>query len=58
MRAALRDHQRILDAIREGSRDRAVRLAQDHLSVARSNTLAVGAKKIIEAKRISSNGDH
>jgi GntR family transcriptional regulator, transcriptional repressor for pyruvate dehydrogenase complex len=58
MRAALRDHQRILDAIRDGNRDRAVRLAQDHLGVARSNTLAAGANKTIEAKRISSNGDH
>ena len=35
MRAALRDHQRIVDAIRDGNRDRAVRLAQDHLAAAR-----------------------
>jgi DNA-binding FadR family transcriptional regulator len=53
MRAALRDHHRILDAIRDGQRDRAVRLAQDHLAVARSNTLAFGTDKTIEAKRIS-----
>ena len=56
MRAALRDHQRILDAIRDGNRERAVRLAQDHLGVARSNTLAYGMDKTIEAKRISNNG--
>ena len=43
MRAALRDHQRLLDAIRDGNQDRAVRLAQDHLSAARSNTLAFGS---------------
>ncbi|HZQ31357.1 MAG TPA: GntR family transcriptional regulator [Mycobacterium sp.] len=55
-RAALRDHQRLLDAIRDGNRDRSVRLAQVHLGVARSNTLAFGADKTIEAKRISGNG--
>jgi DNA-binding FadR family transcriptional regulator len=53
MRAALRDHQRIVEAIRDGNRTRAVRLAQDHLAVARSNTLAFGTGKTIEAKRIS-----
>jgi DNA-binding GntR family transcriptional regulator len=53
MRAALRDHQRLLDAIRDGNEARAVKLAQDHLSVARRNTLAVGADKTIEAKLIS-----
>jgi len=53
MRAALRDHQRILDAIREGNAARAVRLAQDHLAAARHNTLAVGTDKTIEAKLIS-----
>jgi DNA-binding FadR family transcriptional regulator len=57
MRAALRDHQRVLDAIRDGDSARAVRLAQDHLAVARSNTLAVGSDKTIEAKLIS-NGNH
>jgi GntR family transcriptional repressor for pyruvate dehydrogenase complex len=56
MRAALRDHQRLLDAIRDGNSVRAVRLAQDHLAAARRNTLAVGADKTIEAKLIS-NGD-
>lgn len=56
MRAALRDHHRILEAIRDGNRDRAVRLAQDHLGVARSNTLAYGMDKTIEAKRMSNNG--
>ncbi len=56
MRAALRDHQRLLDAIRDGQQDRAIRLAQDHLAVARSNTLAFGRDKTIEAKRISDNG--
>ena len=53
MRAALRDHQRLLDAIRDGDAARAVRLAQDHLAAARRNTLAVGSDKTIEAKRIS-----
>jgi GntR family transcriptional regulator, transcriptional repressor for pyruvate dehydrogenase complex len=53
-RAALRDHRRLLEAIRDGNRDRAVRLAQDHLSTARRNTL--GLDKTIEAKRISGNG--
>ncbi len=54
MRAALRDHQRLLEAIRAGDSARAVRLAQDHLAVARRNTLAFGRDKTIEAKRISS----
>ena len=53
MRAALRDHQRLLDAIRDGNEARTVRLAQDHLAAARRNTLAVGADKTIEAKLIS-----
>jgi DNA-binding FadR family transcriptional regulator len=53
MRAALRDHQRLLDAIRDGNGPRAVRLAQDHLAVARRNTLAVGTDKTIEARLIS-----
>ena len=53
MRAALRDHQRLLDAIRDGNEARAVRLATDHLAAARRNTLAVGADKTIEAKLIS-----
>ncbi|MCT7659075.1 FadR/GntR family transcriptional regulator [Mycobacterium deserti] len=53
MRAALRDHQKIVDAIRDGNEARAVRLAKDHLSAARHNTLAVGADKTIEAKLIS-----
>src|SRR5690242_9310384 len=57
MRAALRDHQRLLDAIRGGDAARAVRLAQDHLAVARRNTLAVGSDKTIEARLIS-NGNH
>jgi GntR family transcriptional regulator, transcriptional repressor for pyruvate dehydrogenase complex len=54
MRAALRDHQRLLDAIRDGDSTRAVRLAQDHLAAARRNTLAAGNDKTIEAKLISS----
>ena len=52
-RAALRDHQRLLAAIRDGDAPRAVRIAQDHLAAARSNTLANGADKTIEAKLIS-----
>ncbi len=53
MRAALRDHNRLLDAIAEGNAVRAVRLAQDHLAAARRNTLAAGSSKTIEAKLIS-----
>jgi DNA-binding FadR family transcriptional regulator len=56
MRAALRDHRRLAEAIRDGQQDRAIRLAQEHLSVARSNTLAFGRDQTIEARRISSNG--
>ena len=53
MRAALRDHQRLLDAIRDGNSARAVRLAQDHLAVARRKTLAFGTDRTIEAQLIS-----
>jgi GntR family transcriptional regulator, transcriptional repressor for pyruvate dehydrogenase complex len=52
-RAALRDHQRLLEAIRDGNSTRAVRIAGDHLAAARSNTLAFGSDKTIEAKLIS-----
>ncbi|SEH88262.1 DNA-binding transcriptional regulator, FadR family [Mycolicibacterium rutilum] len=52
MRAALRDHQRLLDAIRDGNEARAVRLATDHLAAARRNTLAVGTDKTIDARLI------
>jgi DNA-binding FadR family transcriptional regulator len=55
-RAALRDHQRLLDAICDGNAARAVRLAQDHLAAARRNTLAVGADQTIEARLISDLG--
>jgi GntR family transcriptional regulator, transcriptional repressor for pyruvate dehydrogenase complex len=55
MRAALRDHQRLVDAIRDGNSGRAVRLAQDHLAAARRNTLAVGRDKTIEARLISNS---
>ena len=58
MRAALRDHQRLVDAIRDGQQDRAVRLAQDHLAVARTNTLAFGKDKTIEAKRVTNGSPH
>jgi GntR family transcriptional regulator, transcriptional repressor for pyruvate dehydrogenase complex len=50
-RAALRDHRRLLAAIRDGDSARAVRLATDHLAVARRNTL--GLDRTIEARRIS-----
>jgi GntR family transcriptional regulator, transcriptional repressor for pyruvate dehydrogenase complex len=53
-RAALRDHRRLTEAISDGNRDRAVRLARDHLGTARSTTL--GIDRTIEAKRISNNG--
>jgi GntR family transcriptional regulator, transcriptional repressor for pyruvate dehydrogenase complex len=55
-RAALRDHQRLLDAIADGNPTRAVRLAQDHLAAARHNTLAFGTDKTIEAKLMSDIG--
>ena len=55
-RAALRDHQRLLDAIRDGNPTRAIRLAQDHLAVARRKTLAFGTGKTIEAKLMSDIG--
>ncbi len=55
MRAAMRDHHRLLDAIAGGNAVRAVRLAQDHLAAARRNTLAAGTGKTIEAKLISSH---
>lgn len=54
-RAALRDHQRLLDAIRDGSSARAVRIAQSHLAAARSNTLAFGSDKKIDARLISNH---
>jgi DNA-binding FadR family transcriptional regulator len=56
MRAALRDHLQLLEAIRAGNRARAIRIAQDHLSVARRNTLAFGRDKTIEAKLIPQEG--
>jgi GntR family transcriptional regulator, transcriptional repressor for pyruvate dehydrogenase complex len=55
MRAALRDHQRLLDAVVDGNAARAVRLAQDHLGAARRNTLAAGSDKTIEAKLITNS---
>ncbi|OBF13441.1 GntR family transcriptional regulator [Mycobacterium sp. ACS4331] len=53
-RAALRDHQRLLEAIRDGNAPRAVRIAGDHLAAARRNTLAFGMDKTIQASLISS----
>ncbi len=55
-RAALRDHQRLLDAISDGNAGRAVRLAQDHLAAARRKTLIFGSDKTIEAKLVSDIG--
>jgi GntR family transcriptional repressor for pyruvate dehydrogenase complex len=55
-RAALRDHQRLLDAISDGNPARAIRLARDHLAAARRKTLAFGTHKTIEAKRMSDIG--
>jgi GntR family transcriptional regulator, transcriptional repressor for pyruvate dehydrogenase complex len=55
-RAALRDHQRLVDAICEGNAARAIRLAQDHLAAARRNTLAVGTRQTIEAKLMADLG--
>jgi DNA-binding FadR family transcriptional regulator len=53
MRAALRDHQRLLDAISEGNVARATKLAAGHLAAARRTTLAAGTDKTIEARLIS-----
>ena len=53
MRAALRDHQKLLDAIAEGNAARATKLAADHLTAARRTTLAAGSDKTIEARLIS-----
>jgi DNA-binding GntR family transcriptional regulator len=58
MRAALRDHQRLRDAIRDGDAARAVRFAREHLAAARRNTLAVGSDKTIEAKLIWNGTRH
>jgi len=52
-RAALRDHQRILEAIRDGNGSRASRLAQDHLAADRRNTLAFGQDRTIQARLIT-----
>ncbi|MBV8928742.1 MAG: FadR family transcriptional regulator [Mycobacteriaceae bacterium] len=51
-RAALRDHQRLLEAIRDGNASRATRLAQDHLAAARRNTLAHANDRTIQARLI------
>ena len=53
MRAALRDHQRLLAAIADGNVARATTLAADHLTAARRTTLAAGTDKTIEARLIS-----
>lgn len=53
MRAALRDHQRLLGAIADGNVARASTLAADHLTAARRTTLATGTDKTIEARLIS-----
>jgi GntR family transcriptional regulator, transcriptional repressor for pyruvate dehydrogenase complex len=53
MRAALRDHQRLLDAISDGNVARATKIAADHLTAARRTTLAAGTDKTIEARLIS-----
>ncbi|MGV0741862.1 FadR/GntR family transcriptional regulator [Mycolicibacterium sp. XJ870] len=55
MRAALADHQRLLDAITAGDSARAVKLAADHLTAARRSTLAAGSDKTIEARLISND---
>lgn len=53
MRAALRDHQRLVDAISDGNTARATKLAADHLTAARRSTLAAANNKTIEARLIS-----
>lgn len=56
-RAALRDHQRLLDAIRDGNAARATRIAADHVAASRRNTLAFGSDRTIEAKRVGQEGN-
>ena len=53
MRAALRDHQRLLDAIRDGNSRQGGAAGAGPPAVARRNTLAFGNDKTIEAKLIS-----
>ncbi|WP_135456643.1 GntR family transcriptional regulator [Mycobacterium sp. DL99] len=53
MRAALRDHQRLVGAIADGNPARATKLAADHLTAARRTTLAANNGKTIEARLIS-----
>ncbi|KWX68786.1 FadR/GntR family transcriptional regulator [Mycobacterium sp. NAZ190054] len=55
MRAALRDHHRIVEAIADGNATRAMRLAHDHLAAARRNTLSAGSDRTIEAKLITNH---
>jgi len=55
-RAALRDHQRLLDAIRDGNVARATRIAGEHVAASRRNTLAFGSDRTIEAKRVGQEG--
>jgi DNA-binding GntR family transcriptional regulator len=57
MRAALRDHNRLLEAIAEGDSPRAVRLAGQHLAAARRDTLAAASSRTIEARLISNGQD-
>mgnify|MGYP000884516372 FL=1 len=52
-RAALRDHQRLLEAIRDGNAERAERIARDHPIADRGQTLALGAGRTIEANKVS-----
>ncbi|MCF6387011.1 GntR family transcriptional regulator [Mycobacterium sp. MBM] len=56
MRAALGDHQRLLNAIIDGNVARATKLAADHLTAARRTTLGAGRDKTIEARLISHDG--
>lgn len=53
-RAALRDHERILDAIETGNETRAIALASSHLAATRSSTLASASHDKINANLLDS----
>jgi hypothetical protein len=51
--AALRAHERLLDAIEKGNPDRASKLAADHLGALHSKTLSRGENQSILASMVN-----
>jgi GntR family transcriptional regulator, transcriptional repressor for pyruvate dehydrogenase complex len=47
LRAALRDHEKLVDAIEAGDRERAVRLATAHLAATRSSSLGTAGGNVV-----------